>query len=386
VSGDQWQGNPNFVVLVDGKQVGGVQSVTANHGQGQWQDIAVTGDFAADLPHQVQVQFTNDAYGGTSATDRNLYVDWIDVNGHHFEGEAAASNTASLGKTVAGAAPMLVNGTLTFDTSPTNTSPTSDITAHVSGDSWNGSPQLALLVDGKQVGTASVTASHSAGAWQDVTFAGDFGAQGPQQLQVKFTNDAYGGSGSADRNLYVGSVDVNGHHFDGTKAESNTASQGHTAADSAVMVQNGTVSFNTAGSPPTAHADTLQAAASVDQTLAGTAHNETLAGGTQGVLTGSGGQNDMFTFHSLAEAGGTITDFNANGPEHSVLDLRPLMSAIGYQGSDPVADHVLAFTAQGTDSTAVTVTAPGSDHPVDLVTLQHVLPTAVASADYLWHA
>jgi len=40
--------------------------------------------------HDVAVSFLNDAYGGTSATDRNLYVDAIDANGAAAPGATAA--------------------------------------------------------------------------------------------------------------------------------------------------------------------------------------------------------------------------------------------------------------------------------------------------------
>src|SRR6185437_4127119 len=93
VSGDAWQGDAQFVVLVDGQQVGGVQDVSAVHSAGQWQDITVSGNFSAN-PQQVAIEFTNDAYGGTSDTDRNLYVESVTVNGHTF-GAASATNTAS---------------------------------------------------------------------------------------------------------------------------------------------------------------------------------------------------------------------------------------------------------------------------------------------------
>jgi endoglucanase len=36
------------------------------------------------------VQFTNDAYGGTSSTDRNLYVNLIALNGSTVSGASAS--------------------------------------------------------------------------------------------------------------------------------------------------------------------------------------------------------------------------------------------------------------------------------------------------------
>jgi endoglucanase len=115
VSESAWQGDAQFTVMADGHQVGGVQTATASHTAGQWQDVTLTGDFGANGPSQVAVNYINDASGGTSATDRNLYVSGIDVNGHHFDG-TSATNTASVGYTDPNAADMLANGTLTFAT------------------------------------------------------------------------------------------------------------------------------------------------------------------------------------------------------------------------------------------------------------------------------
>jgi len=46
------------------------------------QDFGFTGSFGAGL-HDVAVTFLNDAYGGTSSTDRNLYVNAIDLDSQH---------------------------------------------------------------------------------------------------------------------------------------------------------------------------------------------------------------------------------------------------------------------------------------------------------------
>src|SRR5262249_8151684 len=75
VSGDHWSGatngkpDPQFIVLADGHQIGGTQTVTAVHDAGQWQDITVSGSFGA--PNEVDVQFVDDSSGGTHATDVN---------------------------------------------------------------------------------------------------------------------------------------------------------------------------------------------------------------------------------------------------------------------------------------------------------------------------
>jgi hypothetical protein len=86
------------------------------------------------------------------------------------------------------------------------------VTLHLAEDAWNGNANFVLTVDGKQISTPqAVVALHNAGAWQDFSFAGSFGA-GSHTVGVTFTNDAYGGSTSSDRNLYVNGIDVNGQH------------------------------------------------------------------------------------------------------------------------------------------------------------------------------
>src|SRR5439155_1983871 len=78
-----------------------------------------------------------------------------------------------------------------------------------SGDAYLGDPQMALMVNGQQVGTADVSASYSNGQWQTVTF----NVAAPTNLQtigISFLNDAYGGSASTDRNLYVDHIVANG--------------------------------------------------------------------------------------------------------------------------------------------------------------------------------
>ncbi len=67
---------------VDGTQVGGTFSVTANalHKQGLADTLTLKGDWAAGS-HKVEVTFLNDGWGGSAATDRNLYVESATYNG-----------------------------------------------------------------------------------------------------------------------------------------------------------------------------------------------------------------------------------------------------------------------------------------------------------------
>ena len=88
LSADSWAGDPHFLVLVDGKQIGGVQSAAASHAAGLHDTLDIHGDFGAG-PHQLAVRFLDDAWGGTAAKDRNLYVDSVSLNGVDLHQHAA---------------------------------------------------------------------------------------------------------------------------------------------------------------------------------------------------------------------------------------------------------------------------------------------------------
>ena len=104
LSEDAYNGDAQFVLTIDGKQITMPQNVTGQHSAGAWQTIAFAGSFGAGS-HTVGIKFANDAYGGTAATDRNLYVNGIDVNGQHY----GAGTTA-----------MMSNGTTTFNIATTH--------------------------------------------------------------------------------------------------------------------------------------------------------------------------------------------------------------------------------------------------------------------------
>lgn len=248
VSEDAWNGNANFIVTVDGVQMGGIQTVTASHAANQWQDVVLNGYFS-NGPHAVDVQFINDAWGGTSATDRNMYVQSISVNAEVVAGTAAVSNTAANGQQALDphAAVMAINGTAEFHTQGTAPPTSSTLVLHVSEDAWNGNAQFTVSVDGHQVGgIQTATAIHGQGQVQDITLSGDFGNLGPNKIDITFLNDGWGGSSATDRNLYIESFDINGVHFGGNAYASDTAANGQQALDpsGAVLAINGTAEYN----------------------------------------------------------------------------------------------------------------------------------------------
>jgi hypothetical protein len=81
VSGDAWEGDPNFALTVNGRVVDATNLVTADRAEGEWDTFVFRGDFDLDGTDRVEVRFTNDHYEGSSSRDRNLYVDAVTVNG-----------------------------------------------------------------------------------------------------------------------------------------------------------------------------------------------------------------------------------------------------------------------------------------------------------------
>jgi hypothetical protein len=235
VSEDAWAYHPDaqFVVKVDGQQVGGVLTTDTLHSTGTYEEISLKGNFADS--HQVTVEFINDQYGGPS-DDVNLYVESLSVNGVVWTGSEATFNPTAatqIGSTVQ----LYKNGSATFNLAPDT------LALRVSEDAWTYHPdaQFALIVDGKQVGEAhSVTALHAQGQSDTFSFTGDFSQA--HQVAVSFLNDQYGGAGQ-DVNLYVDSISLNGQVLNGSAAVVDAASGTHTGT-SVELFQNGSAVFN----------------------------------------------------------------------------------------------------------------------------------------------
>ncbi len=202
MSEDAYQGDAEFLVRVDGAQVGGILKASVLNSTDESNVFNLTGNWGQGA-HDIQIQFLNDDYAGTLSTDRNLYVNSIAFDGSTYEGTSAALLWD-------GKYNFAVGGNVSSETAPADT-----LTLHLSEDAWVGNAQFALFIDGKQVSTTQdVTTLHSTGQWQDFTFAGNLG-EGTHIIGIAFGNDAYGGTASTDRNLYIGGIEVNGQHYGG---------------------------------------------------------------------------------------------------------------------------------------------------------------------------
>jgi Ca-dependent carbohydrate-binding module xylan-binding len=81
VSEDAYNGDAQFIARVDGTQLGGIQTAYVLHSSDDANIFTFAGNWSASATHQVQIQFVNDAYGGSPTMDRNLYVNSIAFNG-----------------------------------------------------------------------------------------------------------------------------------------------------------------------------------------------------------------------------------------------------------------------------------------------------------------
>ncbi len=203
VSEDAYQGDAQFIVTVNGAQVGSTYTATAANTAGQTEAIAIPATLGSGA-NTVAITFLNDAYGGSSATDRNLYLDSATMNG----------------TTVAGRETLLSDGTADFNfngTSPA-TAVTNSLVLNVSEDAYQGDAQMVVAVDGQTQGYYTVTASHAAGQTQAVTINDIPESFSAHDIAVSFVNDAYGNSPSLDRNLYVNSMTFDGQAVAGGSA------------------------------------------------------------------------------------------------------------------------------------------------------------------------
>lgn len=110
-----YAGDPEMTLVVNGLIVGAAEISAALFDSGwgyvgQWETVTFTAFVDATNGVDVQLYYDNDDVAGG---DRNLFVDWIEVDGTRYEAENA-DNNANGGWIDPTMAPMVVNGVLTF--------------------------------------------------------------------------------------------------------------------------------------------------------------------------------------------------------------------------------------------------------------------------------
>lgn len=114
-------------------------------------------------------------------------------------------------------------------------------------------------------------------------------------------------------------------------------------------------------------------------TLTGTAGKDRITGFSgSDTLTGHG-DSDEFVYTSLVDGIDTIIDFQVDS---DLIDLSALLSAIGYEGNDPLNDGIIQF-AQSGSNTVVYIDADGSTGPARrrlMIIVQNVSSAALNDA------
>ncbi|MCJ2133992.1 hypothetical protein MKK69_07920 [Methylobacterium sp. J-026] len=281
VSQDAYQGDAQYTVSVDGKQVGGTLTASGAHVAGstaQDDTVTVQGSFGTG-PHTVSVNFLNDAYNGPG-NDRNLYVDSASYNGASVsDSSLSLLNWGTQEFTVPQGTSTLAAGTSTL---AAGTSITHDTMA--SGSNYNPS-YLAGSQSTLYSGSAGDTlyGGLSAGAHDTLT-----AGSGDDLLSVKYGDNVlragsgldtlqggvghdtlYGGGQSA---LYAGSGGDT--LYGGQSAAAHDTLNSGAGNDFLSVSQGNNVLFGGAG------LDTLQG---------GTGHDTLYGGGQSAMYAGSGG-------------------------------------------------------------------------------------------------
>jgi Ca2+-binding RTX toxin-like protein len=351
LSEDAWSGDAQFSVSVDGKQLATGQSVTASHAAGQTEDFTYNGTFGSG-PHTVAVTFLNDGYGGSAASDRNLYVNGFDYDGQHSSATAALQTTGAVD-----------SFTVTTPT-PTPTPAPAPAPAPSSGAVIANPDAHATPVE-----TRSYVVADSTGTAHGTSGANDlYTTADGQTLIGGGGDDVFHISSNVNSHIVVGSsgvttVSTYAVHYTLAAGVNNLQLQGNYAH---VATGNGLANYITGSDG--------------NDTIHGGGGNDTIAVGTGANTLTGGGQHDLFVFSKAADHGNVVTDFHVG---QDMLDLRAMMKDAGYTGADPIADHTLSLTQHGAD-TSIDLTVHGASHTV--VTLQNVAANALhAGQDYLGH-
>jgi beta-glucanase (GH16 family) len=147
--------------------------------------------------------------GATSSMDVDYVRIWDWAAGGPPEGAVGGSG---VGTPPAASPPEPADpppGTADGKTTDLGTGPET-IVLKLTQDAWQGDARYSVAVDGVQIGgVQTASALHGSGQQDTVNVRGAFG-DGAHSVQVTFLNDAWGGSASTDRNLYVEGASYDG--------------------------------------------------------------------------------------------------------------------------------------------------------------------------------
>ncbi len=283
IAQDYWRSDAKYVVFVNGQAYGGVLTASSLRDSGFTDTVTLRGDWGRD--NTLEVRFLNDAWGGSPDKDRNLIVSGLTLNGEELEGMSVVRGTN--GSQFFAVTKPIAPQSLSFGSGPDT------LVLKVAQDFWRGPAQFTVSVDGQQIGgvlTAAALRTHEQA--DTITLRGNWGDT--VRLTVDFLNDASMGQSTADRNLHLESVALNGVDL----------------GVSATLAINGARSFDLVKSIPLPAPEfaRLLEGTTAANTLAGGAGDDIIRGGRgNDVLTGGAGE-DTFLF-SPGDGADRVADF-----------------------------------------------------------------------------
>jgi hypothetical protein len=221
INQNYWKGKSEYIVLVNGEQLGERQTVNALLANGEYDTVTVRGTFP--LGTKIGLQFMNDTHVGPNQ-GRDIFV-------HAATKDGQALAVSQWGLLTTGHVATATIGVLAPETQPTAprvpqvpaAAPAEDITPkmvelgtgadevviRLNQDWFVGSAEYVVLVDGVQLGGVQVAgALRARGETDTLTIRGDFEVS--TTIAIRFVNDAHYGHYNSDRNLFIQSATVNG--------------------------------------------------------------------------------------------------------------------------------------------------------------------------------
>jgi Ca2+-binding RTX toxin-like protein len=284
VSQDFWLSDAQYAVFVNGVRFGGTLTASSLRDSGFTDTVTLRGNWGRD--NTLEVRFLNDAWGGTPDRDRNLQVQGVTLNGEELEGMAATRG--SNGTLFFGIAKPIAPLSQDFGSGPDT------LVLKLSQDFWRGPAQFTVSVDGQQIGgvlTAAALRTHE--QTDTITIRGSWGDT--VKLTVNFLNDNSMGQRTADRNLHLEAVTLNGVDL----------------GVSATLARNGAQHFDLAKAiplPAPEFARLLEGTAEAN-TLTGGAGDDIIRGGRGNDVLAGGAGEDTFVF-AHGDGADRITDFS----------------------------------------------------------------------------
>ncbi len=320
VTQDFWKENAAYTLSVNGKAIGGTLTAEALRGSDTPDTITLKGAWGASPT--LSISFLNDGWGGSAATDRNLLLAGVSLNGADLGISTTFGTNGTKSFSLSGPAtpPKPAGKELSFGSGPDT------IVLKVTQDFWKENAKYTIAVDGKAIGgTLAAEALRGSATPDTITLKGDWGAS--PTLSVSFINDGWGGSAATDRNLLLAGVSLNGTDL----------------GISTTFGTNGTKSFSLTApvSVPDPVFVKLLEGTSAAETLVGGAGNDILRGrGGNDVMTGGAG-SDTFIL-ARGDGNDRITDF-ASGADR-----------LFFQGIAAEAVKASAATVSGTSGLMIT--------------------------------